>query len=1011
MPPGNHIFFRFLLLLIAACSFSAGCAQQAGNIFDHITTKHGLSSNGVTGILQDREGFYWISTHNGLNRFDGTNFKTFYNHPFDSATLIHNDCLSLAEDRDENIWVGTMKGVSCFIKKEKRFKNYIFQHSKISADDANRISNLLKDGRGRIWVFSRMVMRLDPSDTKWTNVSDNLPFLNDEDFHSRKHAVYDPYRKGVWLSSSQQLFFLPDGKDTFYYKAHNPYKWKLFDVARPYLLDIDRKGRLWFHDVNQKNISLFSFTENKIVHVMPVLRGLQKIRTDEKNRLWMFYWVGPSAIYDESKKKADSSLFIHAYPKSLLNSTAVNLFIDKSLNYWIASSYGISILNSRQQFFTYYLLKDKAANEMEALKIKSLALASDQLLWLATTKGLYQCDLFNNQFRQLPLKPLKQPLFAIYNQNDSILWLSTATGVMRYHIQSKKIKSQLHLKSRLLFYRQDDNGNVWASSWENGIYCFNPKGNLIKHLSQAGASSSALVNTSVVAFEKGRKPGTFWIGYNGGKGFSFYDGGNNRFQHFKINLAGKNNHVSNTVNSIYEEPNGNVWLGTYGGGVYHYNFRTGRYRNFLQTDGLYSNYINSILPDKEGNLWITTTAGVNYLNATNLQIIPVPVDLDLLSNDFFPNAIAGKNDHFFFFKENIVVGLNSSLFHNMPAKSSDLRIISVKIFNEEIPFSPSMSKLSLSYKKNFLSFDFSLLKTNPDLSVHYAYKLEGFEKDWNNALNRTTVNYTNVPPGHYRFLLKAANQTGQWVYEARPVAITIRPPFWRTVWFWMLAGAGFFTSVYFFYRYRMNQLKRVLEVRDKISRDLHDEVGATLSGIALYSNLARRQLSLKKENETGNSLHVIEQSASEMVNKLNDIVWAVNPKYDSVESMVSRLQEYALQMSTVKNISCGFQISKEVFHLRMPMNYRKNIYLVCKEAINNAIKYSGATELHVQMNIKKEELHVKIRDNGVGFKETVMQKGNGLGNMKQRSAEINGQIYIEAPEGSGIEIHLLCPIP
>jgi signal transduction histidine kinase len=195
--------------------------------------------------------------------------------------------------------------------------------------------------------------------------------------------------------------------------------------------------------------------------------------------------------------------------------------------------------------------------------------------------------------------------------------------------------------------------------------------------------------------------------------------------------------------------------------------------------------------------------------------------------------------------------------------------------------------------------------------------------------------------------------------------------------------------------------------RMRISSDLHDEVGATLSGIALYSNLAKTQLTQNLSIKTEQSLTIIEQNSSEMVNKLNDIVWAVNPNYDSVESLMNRLQEYAMQMSTVKNISCHLEIEENIYQIKLPMEYKKNIYLLCKEAINNAIKYSGATDLLVKAEIYHHKLLVVISDNGCGFDEEIVSKGNGLLNMQQRAAEMNAVLKKETFIGKGSSIKLL----
>ncbi len=1005
--------FRYLLLLVIYLSAGVEIyCQQPGSVFDHITTANGLSSNGVTDVIQDGDGFYWIATNNGLNRFDGTNFKIFHNDPADSTSLIHNHCNALMEDNEGNIWIATMKGISCFVKKQNRFQNYTFRDERIAPDDLNRVFELLKDDKGNIWAFGFMLMKYDTRKKEWIDYSRRVPFNLPENLDAIKQADYDVRLKGIWIVMDSRLFLLIPANDEIYHKQHNPLKWEIFMNVQTRRPRTDANSRLWFHDTEKKMISFFSPATNSISSVVPASNGIRKIKIDKKNRLWIFFWNGPAILYDHETATLDSSLFVRSYPGSILNSNGSNLYVDRDENYWIASNYGVSVLNSREQYFKYYRLNDKIKNaDATELRIEGISEGRDHHLWVTTNHGLYSYNIRDNSYTRIPHPVPEMLISAVFLQTDSLLWLSPLNRIQRYNVVTKKIENILPIVGRCNSFTRDSEDRIWANTWSDGLYCFDASGKLIEHLMPDTSKTTSLKTKSLIAFEPGRQPGVFWIGYNGGLGFSKYDSKQKTFEHYRILMPGGNEKVSNTITSILEEVNGNLFLGTYGGGLYYYDRKTNQYTNYLQSDGLYSNFINAIFADKRNNLWISTSAGLNYFNRVDRQIISLPLSMALLSNDYLLNACRLPVGGFVFFSQNTFVTVEPDKFSSDLKHQSSLVISSIKIFDDEIPFSSSQSRLSLSHRQNFFSFEFSLLKTNPALHVRYAYQLKGFDKGWNYVVNRNAVNYTNVPPGRYIFLVKATNQTGQWMYESIPVAIVISPPFWKTIWFWMLVGVLVVASLYWFYRNRLNQVKRIYEVRNKISRDLHDDIGATLSGIAMYSHLTREQIRTNQPEQVARSLDIIQGSATEMVEKLSDIVWVVNPQHDSLQKLLHKLEEYAIEMASVKKIKVQTDLPEKVSHLKLPMQSRRSIYLVCKEAINNAVKYSDCSLLQLKVKVADDKIDFSIKDNGRGFSESVIKKGNGLINMEQRAREIGAILQVDSGPGEGTTVALHCRIP
>jgi signal transduction histidine kinase len=263
-----------------------------------------------------------------------------------------------------------------------------------------------------------------------------------------------------------------------------------------------------------------------------------------------------------------------------------------------------------------------------------------------------------------------------------------------------------------------------------------------------------------------------------------------------------------------------------------------------------------------------------------------------------------------------------------------------------------------------------------------------------------------MPPGNYYLQIKAQysyNTTSPYILK---VPFSIRPPFYKTIWFICVCAAVFSILIYGLYRYRVNHILKLQTIRNKIARDLHDEVGATLSGISMYTHLTKEQINQSDNAGVEKSLSIIQQNAGEMVNKLNDIVWLVNPEQDSLQKLVQRLEEYAFEMAGVKNMQVKINLPADIGGLQLAMDIRRNIFLFCKEAINNAVKYSCGNLLRLDVKLSGSILEFSVSDNGTGFNTASVKKGNGLGNMQKRAAEIGAEFSLQAVPGKGSAISI-----
>jgi signal transduction histidine kinase len=321
-------------------------------------------------------------------------------------------------------------------------------------------------------------------------------------------------------------------------------------------------------------------------------------------------------------------------------------------------------------------------------------------------------------------------------------------------------------------------------------------------------------------------------------------------------------------------------------------------------------------------------------------------------------------------------------------------VTSFKVSGKTIPVS---SVVKLDAKNNSFSFDYTL--PGSASSACYAYMLEGFDTGWITAGNRTYVNYTNMPGGNYIFKLKASVDNMHWVSASNPVIIHISTHFYNSVWFVViLASAILFATaliIYFAYRTQLQRIIATQKIRNNIASDLHDDIGSSLSSIMLMSELAQ-----KKSAETNNYFDQIRDNAGKIIENMNDIVWAINPKNDSMTEIMTRMQNFASALLEKKNISLQFEAGPGIKNLKLTMEERKNFYLFFKEAIHNAFKHADCTVVKVDIDNKEKNINMRIEDNGKGFDVSKNFMGNGLNNMRNRAAEIGGTIKIDSSAGT-----------
>ena len=1008
----------FFILQCAAGTFLN--AQPPSGTFHHLTTKNGLSSNRVNKVIQDREGFYWIATGDGLNRFDGSSCKIFRNSRNDSTSLSHNNCLSLLEDDNGDIWVATQRGVNRYIIKEGRFERYYLSHPILSFAQVNAISQMVKDEKGNIWIISAGLWQYNIYSRQWTRYLNNPNDKTSIPAGVNSWLQYDKFKKGLWMINKNGLVFFDIAALHFHHVQNNPKNLLIFKITpADDIYVLDSAGTIWFYKYLEERFCNYS-TGNNTINFFPVKNnsgGIRNVSVDAENRIWFSHWSNRTRIFDPATNKVDTGFLAYSHQQSPLTAIATNLYIDRRGIYWISSAKGISIYNPSAQAVKYFLLNDsrKRKNGLDNA-ITCLAEQNENIVWVGTGAALFRYDMSNKKNRAIKNLPLSSThIRCLYLQNDSILWIGGWNELLLFDLRSEKTLKKISLNANPQFITASNQGHIWVGTWSKGLYKFSSSGQLTDRLVQEPGNAGSILYNGLTCFANNFKEPSFWIGYNFENGFFKLNYKNQVIENFKIPTASSFVNTSNSVNSIAEDKQGNLWLGTYGGGLVYFDRRKNSFTTYTQSDGLKSDYINNILQDAHSNTWVTTPNGLSIIDPRTNSVINSEIDLAFDNNDFVTNGIIRKNKKLLFFSRLKMVEIDPVSFLQS-AYPSKILFSSFKIFEKETFLQKDTAgqhSIELSYRQNFFSFEYSLLKPNPETITQYAYKLEDFDKKWNYVKERRTAFYTNVPPGNYEFRVKATDASGKWIYFSNPVVITISPPFWKAWWFYFVSSLAIIASVIYIVRSRMKQIRKrqkkqmrlIVDTQEQekknISAELHDDLGVRLSALKYFV------ASLKNHLQPGNQLaadtykktmNVIDES----VDDIRYMLVNLSPKTLNEYGYLTAVEDLVNKLSRVHIIT--ITLKQNGMDQRLPADMEAGLYRITQELINNTLKHADASG--IQLNIEKNNGLIKFQyaDDGKGFNLLQNGKGYGIENIRTRVALMNGKIEWETARATKVTI-------
>ncbi len=990
--------FRFLVVIVIAVP---SMAQDVS--IRQITSDNGLSHNTVSHLMQDSQGFIWITTIDGLNKYDGYQFTVYRHNPSDSTSISTNFLHHIYEDSRGTLWIGTRdRGINAFNRGTGEFTRYEHDPANPTGLSNNKVGSILEDRTGNLWIGTDDGLNvLDPRTGIFT-VHRNDP-ANPHSLSSSLIEGFDFDEGGLlWVATDNGLNKMDPETGMCIRYQHDPRNPSTLTsrFARRVLVAPD--GMIW---VGTRDVG-FNRVDPRSGHVTRFFNGKEGgnnyaalpmlFNTDGK--LWLSSGNG-IFVLDPATGAVTHYEHKPAAPTGISHNNISTLATDRHGNIWAGTwGGGINVLEfSRRKFGI--IRNDTGSNF-----VLSVMQDPDSTLWIGYGAGLY--TMTNGRMKPVATHLEKEIIWALTNFDERTVWAGTDRGIAVIGARGLE-RVMLSIPNDPSFppdnairaFLQDRNRNIWAGTQTKGLAKYSRQSRQWRTFPFNVRDGSGTSDMLVWALQQDRK-GHVWIGtYQGG--LNRLDTLTGRFAYYTHDPADPSSLPSNDVRSICVRRNGEIWIGTYGGGIAL--LEGDRFIRITEREGLGNNFVYGIIEDDSGKLWISTNKGLTLFDPVN-RTFRVYTSRDGLQSDEFNTGAYYKSPE----GEMFFGGVNG-LNRFFPADVRDnphvppVVLTSFKVFDKDVKIRrdlASIDSVTLSYKDNFFSFEFAALDFVDPAMNRYAYKLEGFDVDWIEAGTRRYASYTNLDPGEYTLRIKGSNNDGVWNNTGRTIRIIVVPPYWQRWWFRLMAGvflaAVFAGAIRYFstrkLRAQLQELEKeraLQEERERISRDLHDHAGAQFAGIITGLEVAEKYNELSDE-KTRNLIASLRDDARSGMMRLRETIWALKTDSMTTESFADAIQSYADRQLrypdapavSVTNKASGFTLSP---------NQVLNLYRIVQESLTNIVKHSGASSVHIELIEDGGVLHMSVHDNGNGTPAPHTDSGGqGLLNMQKRAAEMDG---------------------
>ncbi|WP_158552515.1 two-component regulator propeller domain-containing protein [Spirosoma telluris] len=978
------------MLLITFSGRSWGQAPAENLQFDRLSAKNGLSHNSILCIWQDTDGFLWLGTKDGLNKYDGYSFTVYKPNPADPAnTLGHNWISGICQDRKGRMWVTTMGGgLHLFDRQTGKTTAYRIDPVRISL--RNAMLSITEDKQGILWIGSREGLnRFDPDTRKFTL------YPSPNQGRPDVYTVKEDSQGRLWVGASNGLYQFNRQAATYSRFALTNNQ---SDTTAVCLVFPDPSGTVWVG------------TQSGQFYRLTVRGALQNIYTyqpkgREINRFYPFgaLQVDRTGNLWGTLPGLDGLIQVNAYTgqlthvsanatqtNGLSSNTIFSLCFDREGILWIGTDNGLDKhIAQPKKFHTFQQVANTNLVRLPDNSIRAICLDHSGITWFSNDLGeLYSFDRQTGRYQRYFLEAttssqlLGDGVTAIYEDRAGQLWVSAGLYLHRLDRETG-LFSRYHCQIRVRNIREDAAGKLWMAG--RGLACFNPKTQQFTYYRHDPKNPESLGDDALIIALPTRD-GSIWAASTR-KGISRLDVSTGKFTHYQPNYQSVPGSLTDKdVRSLYEDHLGNLWIGTNQGGLNRYDSLTNSFTAFTTTDGLPNNHIVGIKEDKEGNLWLSTNQGICRFNPTTNVCRNYDESDGLQANEFFEVCSKGVDGQLAFGGPNGFNIFDPAIIRDNPL-IPPVRITRVQVQNK-IEYLPT-EVLKLSYEENDLSFDFVALNFIMPDKNQYAYQLTGVDKDWVYCGSRRFVSYTNLEPGNYMFRVKASNNDGVWNEKGAQLHIIIQSPFWQTWWFrglFLLLGTSL---LYIGLQYRIRQVKQQESQKTAFNKQLAamemQALRAQMNPHFIFNSLnSINRFIMKNESE----------KASDYLAKFSKLIRLIlhhsSMPVVTLESELESLQLY-LTLESLRfddQFTFSIHVGKDV-----EPAYTELPPMIIQPYVENAIWHGlmhkeGGGRITIDWRIEKGALICTIEDNGIGRKKAAELKSKSATRTKSLGMQI-----------------------
>ena len=826
------IFSLFILLNIS----SIGAHAQSGNgiKFDHVTTSDGLSNGKAYNILQDRQGFLWIATRYGLNKYDGYDATVYTNIHGNPHSLSSNFIWHLMEDDSGKIWVSTWGGgVNAYDPATDTFTRFQYDVGEPGSLSNDNVWSSYQDRQGSIWICTENGLNtLHPDDGSFMQYHYD-PDNPDSISHNSATSIQEDRNGNLWVTTyggGLNKFDRSSGKFVRY--QHDPTNPNSLSNDNIWQSHLDRSGMLWLatdDGLNKFDPNTGMFRRYQHDHDDPSTISnnmITYITEDASGMLWVSTFGGGLNRFDPQTGQAVRYQEDATDVFSIRNNAVWGSVVDNTGILWVTCEDGVNSYDPGAHQFELYPYASHIPETQAYKGLHAFYIDEHHHLWVGSdTYGVAKFNRERSSYisyrhdEQDANSLLDNQVLSLQADETGMLWIGTLNGLSRFDPAAETFRHYQHDPNdatslngnRVFDIAIEDNGNIWLAIYGKGVDRYNPTTQKFTHYVPTDDSHDSVVTAWITTVEI-TSDGQVWAGGDGG--LSRIEPGTGQFSNYG---SGPGQLSSNSVLTTYEDQSGTLWVGT-DSGLNRYETESDSFRAYFLEDGLPSNQILGILDDDQGNLWVSTSKGVSKFDPTSNTFRNYDAADGLQGDEFMARGAHKSPDGELFFGGkngfNVIV---PDRLHDNPhiprVVLTDFQIFntSVEIGGDSPLHTPinQTDAIILSYDQSVLSFKFAALSYRIPEKNRFAYMMEGFDDTWClTGPNQRFATYTNLDPGQYTFRVKAANNDGVWNDEGLSLSVTITPPWWKTWWWYTLCTVGVLSVFGLAYWNKSSQLRK-----------------------------------------------------------------------------------------------------------------------------------------------------------------------------------------------------------